>query len=347
MSAHKRLLRAIVHPVALLVLTPASAAQADIGTIDLKPSARVAPGDPTLLRDVATLGGAPAISLGGVVVRQPGAGAMSFEITAADVRAALSARSVNWGRLALRGSICQVRVGERSRPHTADEPRKDAQPATVELVGPPNVRKRLAEVVGRMFGVDNADLRLRFDERDAPLLNRTLDATTRVEIQPASTASSSRMAFVIWMYEGETLEPTSSTVRVEVLVRREIITATRQIRRGEAVTERDIASDTQWLAPDGSAPVAAMKNAVGMRARRTIDAGAILRAEALEPPLACQRGDLVKVHCVSGGVVVKAWARAMDKAHEGEFVELRLADGEKTFRARMTERGVAVMGAPN
>ncbi|VAX36374.1 hypothetical protein MNBD_PLANCTO03-1779, partial [hydrothermal vent metagenome] len=74
-----------------------------------------------------------------------------------------------------------------------------------------------------------------------------------------------------------------------------------------------------------------------------IPAGTMIRAEALEPPVAAERGDLVKVHCISGGIVVKAWARAQARAFEGEFVELRMTGSDKTFQARMTGRGAAVM----
>ncbi len=80
-----------------------------------------------------------------------------------------------------------------------------------------------------------------------------------------------------------------------------------------------------------------------MRARRNIAAGSVVRVDSLEPPIACERGDLVKVHCVSGGIVVKAWARAQGQARDGEMVELLMTGSKKSFQARMTGLGVAVM----
>jgi flagella basal body P-ring formation protein FlgA len=333
--------RAIALWIALLAI--AAPARAELGVITLNQAASVAPGDPALLRDVATLAGEPAMALAGTVIRIPAAGATSLTITTDDLRAALTGRNANWGRLTLRGSACQVRIGDRPRPLRSVEPGGESAPVTIDLTGAQTVRTRLAQLVGRMFNVENEDLRLLFDERDAALLSRSVSEQTRVEIQPASTPSSSRMAFVVWIYEGKSLEPTSVTVRVDVLLRRPVVTATREIRRDEPIAEGDTVEAVQWIAPDGSASVAGSRQAIGMRAKRTIAAGSMIRADALEPPIACRRGDLVKVHCVSGGIVVKAWARAMGRALEGEFVELRMNGSEKTFRARMTGHGAAVM----
>ncbi len=337
-----RSLRNFVLPMLLsVVLSPQ--ALADLGVIALNPTARIEPGDPALLRDVATLTGEPALTLASTVIKKAEPGAASFEVTTADIRAALTKRHANWGRLTLRGSTCQVRTGDRVRSRIDDAKPTESAPATVDLTGVQTVRTRMAELVGAMFGVENEDLRLKFEQRDAAILDRVVSGSTRVEIQPGSTASSSRMSYVVWIYEGERLEPTAATIRVDVLLRKPIVTASREIARGAAVSQADLTEVVQWIAPDGSAAIEKSEQAVGMRARRKIPAGTTIRAESLEPPIAAERGDLVKVHCVSGGVVVKAWARAKDKALEGEFVELQMTGSEKTFTARMTGRGVAVM----
>ncbi|MCB9838827.1 MAG: flagellar basal body P-ring formation protein FlgA [Phycisphaeraceae bacterium] len=334
--------RFLILILALLgMLVPAMPARGEVGVITLNPTARIAPGDPALLRDVAALEGEPARALAATVVHT--SAAAGFTVSVADVRAALTKQDANWGRLALRGSTCEVRVGDRAVRRVADETPAETAPAVVDLAGVQTVLTRLARLVARMFGVDNENLRLRFDERDEALLSRPVTERTRVEIQPASTASSSRMAFIVWIYEGEDPEPVSQNVRVDVLLRRPVVSATRELRPGEAIAEGDLVEAQQWIAPDGSVPIAGARQALGMRAKRKIAAGSTIRADQLEPPIACERGDLVKVHCVSGGIVVKAWARALGKALEGEHVELRMTGSEKTFRARMTGRGVAVM----
>jgi len=328
---------------ALALLVGAAAAHADLGVIELNPTAKVAAGDPALLGDVATLSGEPALALASTVLRKSGIGTDVMEITTGDIRTALTARNANWGRLTLRGSVCEVRVGDAARRQAAPKMKVDAAPTTVDLTGPMTVRTRLAALVGRMFDVENEDLRVRFDERDSLLLNRPIGDGARVEIQPASSASSSRMAFVIWVYEGESLEPTSETIRVDVQVRRPVVIVKGDIRRGDAISAGDVSVETRWMAPVGAAPMTDAEQAVGMRARRKIVSGSVIRVDSVEPPIACERGDLVKVHCVSGGVVVKAWARAQAKARDGEMVELLMTGSEKSFQARMTGRGVAVM----
>jgi flagella basal body P-ring formation protein FlgA len=56
-----------------------------------------------------------------------------------------------------------------------------------------------------------------------------------------------------------------------------------------------------------------------------------------------RRGELVTVHCVSGGIVVKAKARARAEARQDEVIELQMDGSKKTFRARIVGPGRAVV----
>jgi len=313
------------------------------GEIALRPSARLTPGAPVTLGDVATLTGDDAAALAPTAldVRRGSDGAA--EITVEDVRAALDAAGVNWGRLTLRGSVCAVRAAEPT-PATPDAPRRARsrdEPAAVDLAGPPTVRTRLARLVARLYGVTPDNLRLRFDERDAEFLS-TPESGRRIEIQPAATPNASRFSAVVWLYAGDELLG-SRSVRVDVRVRRPVVVLTRALDRGDAVTPDAVRSETLWVEPAGSAMVGAVEDAVGAVARKRLDAGAILRAEALEPPIVVRRGELVTVHCVSGGVVVKAKARAARDGRAGERLELRMDGSKKTFVARVVAPGRAVV----
>jgi flagella basal body P-ring formation protein FlgA len=147
---------------------------------------------------------------------------------------------------------------------------------------------------------------------------------------------------VVWVYEGDRLLETR-TVKVAAQVRREVVVVTADVERGAALPREHLRMETLWLDAGGAAPVASVEHAALLQARRRIAAGTALRMDVVEAPLAIRKGDLVTVHCMSGGVVVKAFGRAQADAREGEYVDLRLEGGEKTFRARAAGRGRAVM----
>jgi hypothetical protein len=63
----------------------------------------------------------------------------------------------------------------------------------------------------------------------------------------------------------------------------------------------------------------------------------------VQAPLAARRGDLVTVHCLSGGVTVRLRARAQGDIRDGETGEFRADGAKKTCPARMDGAGRAVM----
>ncbi|MCA9292865.1 MAG: flagella basal body P-ring formation protein FlgA, partial [Phycisphaerales bacterium] len=61
--------------------------------------------------------------------------------------------------------------------------------------------------------------------------------------------------------------------------------------------------------------------------------------------LAIRRGDLVQVHCLSGGLVVRGRGRAMANGRVGELIECKLEGAERSFLARVDGPGRVVMEA--
>ncbi len=315
------------------------------GIVELRASIRAARGATLTLADVARLEGADACALGGVVVAPSVQGRSAADLTARltleDVRGALEPLHINWGRLVLRGSFCVVRFTEAPTPAVEPAPVGAREPATVDLDGPETVRARVARLVGRMLGVENKDLRLLFDRADGEFLGAAV-GERRVEVQPASSPSSGHLALVVWIYEGDRLVE-SRTVKAAAQVRREVVVVTQDVERGSAMPREHLRVETLWLEAGGSAPVSSLEHAAGLHARRRLAAGTALRMDVVEAPLAIRRGELVTVHCVSGGVVVKAIGRAQADAREGEYVDLLLEGAAQTFRARAAGQGRAVL----
>ncbi len=104
-----------------------------------------------------------------------------------------------------------------------------------------------------------------------------------------------------------------------------------------------VSRDEQWVAPS----VAALDPSAiqGVVARNRIDAGTILRPEHVEQPVVMKKGEIVTVDCVSGSVVVRAMARAMSPAKDGEVIAFQYLDSKRSFNARVNGPGRAVLVA--
>lgn len=326
-----------------------SGSAAQTTTITLLPVARVTGGAGVRLAQVADVDGPEADRLGAVVVLPADGGRASavggrVSLTVAQVREALDREAVNWGQVALRGSTCSVRLREadgRAKPtDAAARAAPAAAPEPVDLSGPPTVRTHVVASLAALFNVEPADLRLRFRPEDEMLLT-TPTTARRVDAQAAASAASPRIPVQVFVYAGDRVVA-AGTVTVEALVRREVLTASAPIERGRAIGPEAVSASLKWIGPN-TTPPASRERVVGSVARHRIAAGAIITDADLEAPLAAKRGELVWVHCLSGSVTVKAKARTLADARDGELVPLRMDGSKKTFTARMSGPGTAVM----
>ena len=326
----------------LLASVAASGARAD--SITLRTSAVLAPDVSVRLADVATLEGAEAERLGAtVLVANAGAKGLEagwFSVTLNQVRDALANEKVNWGRVSLRGSACTVRVRAVSADAGPTASATQAPSDSSASTGPV-VRDIVRGALRRVLGVDDADLRVTWDRRDDDFLRRPLWGV-RVETQPSTSNSSARQAIAVRLYEGQTLLEERS-VRADVQVHTPVLTLTRQIERRESIRESDLAAQKLWMAPDGARPISSHKDAVGRVAESRLEAGLVLRESHVQQPIAVKRGERVIVHCISGGIALKAKARALSDGRIGQSVEMRLEGRDGTFMARVSGQGVAVL----
>jgi len=301
--------------IAITLLTLLLAAGATADRIAMKPSAVVSGDGAITLRDVADLAGDEAEALADAVIiedftRRAG-GRAWVEITINDLREALEGRRVNWGRLSLQGGTCSIRLaGAPVRQAPDDAPaRVERVPETVDVNGPATVRTRIVALLLRLYDAPPDDLRVLFSEDDEAFLNMP-EHGRRIEVQPAATASSSRFAVVVWVYDGDHLVE-SRTLRIDLQVRRRALVLASELERGATIRESHLRAETMWLEPTGPALLRNEESAIGSVARRRLTAGTVLRVDHLESPVVVRRGELVTIHCISGGVVVKTRARQL------------------------------------
>ncbi len=331
---------------AAILLAVAVPAFAD--AVRLRPSARIDELRPITLADVAEIDSPDAPRLGAiVVVPDPEAAARGrawAAVSVESVQSALRESGLNTGRLAVSGSTCFVRFpvqveAVETATEAASQPARQAQ--VIDLTGPSDVRRRVGEVLLRLFDTEPGRLRALFDVADEPLLALPLEGR-RVAVTPQVSGATTRAVLAIRIYEGDELvESRSIGATVEVL-RPAVIVASPIRRRGELRAD-SLRLEERWLAPGGPAPVASIEEAAGSLARSRLAEGDVLHAGVIEPGVVIKRGDLIEVLTLSGGLEIKSRARAMEDGSAGERIELRSENSRKTFRARVHGPGRVVM----
>lgn len=323
----------------VFAILSSSKARAEGDVISLRPSVTIDASRQLTLGDVAETSGDEAQKAAGVVV----SGDKVTDGTRIDIPAIRRAleleRSVNLGRIRLTGNVCVVRIGAAAPPAGVVQVRPGG--SVVVTPGVESVRDRITRHLADLFDIDDADLRLAFDDNDAPLLSRAIGAGT-VSIQPQG--SGDRVPLAIRVYEGDRLV-VSGSIRVGVEVRRAVLVASRPIARGDIVDADSTTRDQQWM--PASATPANPEEAMGQLARGPVRAGEVIGKRDIEPPIVVKRGDTVSVDCVCGGVVVRASLRAMESGREGDVIQFKALTSSKTvIRARVSGPGVAVINAP-
>ncbi len=323
----------------LLAVIAAASSSAFAGSISLRPSVTLAAAGEVTLGDIAILDGADAQDLATVVL---GSVDERREFTLQDVRAALETRKVNWGRIALRGAGCSVRIAtqkiepaEQSAQITPAEYSPGA--SGVETIG-----DRIVATLRELFGAEPENIRVALEDAGKGLLNRAI-LGRRVDIE-TSSASSSRLTIRVWMYEGDHLVA-DGQVRADVSLRVDVFTLNAPVGRGERIEASMLSRATVWMPPSGAPPIRQEAQAVGAVARTRLDTGTIVRTDHVEAPVVVKRGDLVTVHALAGSMLLKTKARALADGREGELVELSRARDRKSFLARVAGPGLVILDA--
>jgi len=209
---------------------------------------------------------------------------------------------------------------------------------TVDVTtGSRSVKVAIAARLCGLLGVEPDSLQLKFDPQDGELLSREVGGDP-VSIDAQSAATSERQPVRVTLYRGDRIVLEKS-LTVEVRVRRLVRVMTESVGRGEAVNEANSVLEERWVSPGDKVALEAGEQI----ASRSLRAGQVVTDPDVDPPIIVKRGDIVWVHCLSGSVTVKAKARALGPARDGEEVLLRLEDRRDNIRARVSGPGRAVM----
>lgn len=240
----------------------------------------------------------------------------------------------NWGRLTLRGSVCNARrVLEAPAPTPAPEAATPAVPEGQTVRG--LVKARLSQVLD----AEEENLKLVFDEGDSKLLDT---ATAGLVADVQLVGSSERQPVSVRLYRDQTTVA-SGQVRVHVGVKRRVAVAVGGLRRGQALGESTFITEERWVGP--TVRPADAEGVLGQFARGRISPGQVIEVTDVEPPVVIRKGELADVVCLSGGVSVKVKARALEPGRLGDRIGFQLVDSTRNFRARVDGPSRAITGA--
>ncbi len=304
---------------------------------------------PITLNDIAELEGDYAHSLRDVVVVDQQATAAKGEwvtIELGEVRQRLMAQGVRMGALSLSGNRCDVRVGvvELARPAAeAAAPLKWEEYSVADVAGATDVPAMIVGLLADQLELTVHDrIRVRFDAVFTDALAKA--SGKRVGVASKSTASGGAALFGLTAYGDDGSITDVWTVRVEAQVWRTVVRMKRTVSRRSVMRAGDIESIAQWVGV-GETALHDATAVVGFAARMRLSEGELVREGQLEAPIVIRRGDLVQVHCLSGGLVVRGRGRAQSAGRAGELIECKLDDASRSFLARVDGPGRVVMEA--
>jgi flagella basal body P-ring formation protein FlgA len=337
------------------ILACASAASAD--SITLKPSVRLK-ADATMIRlgDIAELQGEYAATLSTIVIAENSNRQAVAEIGIREIRAKLDEAGANWGRTNLNGRSVVVRSARESgaaapmamTPVSLDETAVAEQRNSMQdellaadIIHESTLRGTIAALIANQLQLDPANLRLTFQRADATLL--TIDAReSRFEVQPLNSSSSDRINLAVRKWHDRQVQETKY-ISVLPQLRMQAAALQRDVRKDQVITDADIVNSEQWLTPAQAALVAPQSNVAGRIAAKNMKAGEVIREANIQRQTLIERGDLVIVRCLVGGVAISLQAEARSDGSQGEAIEFRKQGERDTFLACVTRRGEAVL----
>jgi flagellar basal body P-ring formation protein FlgA len=336
------------------------AATAAANTITLRTSVRLAgEGDAIHLRDIANIEGDEAAQYADVKIALVNDPERAVELHVRQIRQALDAHGIHWGRVNLNGSRVLVRPRGRSiasppiamagasiagdeEKETDRRTRRQRDPMLAhEVMQSSTLRGAIAEFLAANLRVEPDHLRLEFDHRDDEVLDIALDEH-RFEIEPVSSMRSNRVDLAVRLWSdgraGERI-----TVRVSPTMYMPVVLMKRDVSRGSIVTEDDIELVHQWLQPVHGGLVMSESEAVGRIATVRLSEGDALREQHVRRETLIRRGDLVIVRALVGGSVLTMQAEARASGSEGDTIEFRKTGERDTFLAIVTGRNEAIV----
>ncbi len=136
---------------------------------------------------------------------------------------------------------------------------------------------------------------------------------------------------------GETPWTIYLPVRIDLFA--EVSVASRNLERGQVITEADVEVRLMNIAQAGNGFTEDTERLVGMTLKRPLRAGETLRLSHLQPTKVVARGDKVVVEARSNGLTVVAEGSALAAGHVGEQIRVRNLQSNRVVSATVVAAG--------
>jgi flagella basal body P-ring formation protein FlgA len=133
--------------------------------------------------------------------------------------------------------------------------------------------------------------------------------------------------------------------RVQIAAPCQRLIAAESLKAGRPIEARQIRTNTATCFPIAGKEPPTVAQLTGMSPIHSIAAGSELRLELLAPPNEINRGDAVHIEVRSGAARVVLTARALNGGRSGDTISVRNPESNRTFQARVTGKGTAVVEA--
>jgi flagella basal body P-ring formation protein FlgA len=132
--------------------------------------------------------------------------------------------------------------------------------------------------------------------------------------------------------------------RVNIAVPCQKLTAAESLKAGQPIDAHQIRVTTGSCFPSAATELS-IEQVEGMTPVHAISARAELRLDLLTPPNDINRGDEVRVEVRSGAAHLVLTGRALSSGRSGETISIRNPENNRTFQARVTGKGAALVDA--
>lgn len=137
-------------------------------------------------------------------------------------------------------------------------------------------------------------------------------------------------------------KPWSVYVPVQVTHYAEVVVAARSLARGTQLGADDVRLVRQEIR-GVTDYFADARQVIGKQVKRPLGSGAVLTAQAVEPPRLVRRTELVTIMVTSGGMEVRMAGEALSDAAQGEPVKVRNLISKRIVEGVVTSPGVVTV----
>ena len=162
----------------------------------------------------------------------------------------------------------------------------------------------------------------------------------RTELSSKSTPPySGRVPITVSLYAGELLVK-RSVVSPYIRTLIAVVVPNRDLRRGEILVAADLMIADQDMARIPADAIDGIEEAIGLRVKRSVRTGRVLRQTQLERVPVVERGDRVTLVLRSGLIEIQAIGRSKEAGAAGDWITVLNLDSKRELSGRVDRNGL-------